>query len=776
MQKKVLFALMALLSCLTTWAQVSVPTTADELLAAFEQGKSQVQLGADIVLTGDQQVVVPAGETITLDLNNHTLSHSGPSAVNTGVVRVQFGGTLTVNGPGKISGGEFRSVGIFLGQKASSQGSLTEPPVATLTVNGGTIEGLFYGISGNGTVPGATWYGATDVTINGGTIQSTWDGVSVKPTGMSSEKGVGIFQPQVNGTMTITDGIIRGYNAGVEVRGGTVNIEGGKLIAISDAYSTEPNGNGPTTTGAALAVAQHTHDAAVEVAISGGILEGEKALSVTNPNNRPNVNDVEEVSVSLTGGKLKGNVWINDYRVNPLPLLTALTNQAVEYDGLLTAALASADPIVYNFGKYITPALVVAFGGAAIPPTSGTEGYTVVYLDAEGNLVEMLNPNLDPGQDPEYIPAEGVINAGDYTAVVRYNSDMIGVPFTVVPFTLSNENTTVTNGWIARPTYNGEEQEITPENFENTIKVDDGTDNDDHIHVLTADDIENFDVTADADVDFINSNEFEQKVINVAGADNFDGSFDTYFQIRRIVLKANDFTISDEELTYNGEVQRPAVTPKSATALFTVADAANADDDTDIIVEAAEGYDNTSAGNQAYQIKTTNKGKQNFVTTAAANTPIEGEYEIERYLLTAENFNLSDDEFTFNGNTQVPEVSLVPRLGYPALPTGATVEAAAVVVMPDPSINVDDYTITIQNLEAETRNFSVGAFEEEEFVEGDVTKQYSIVLNDDDQSFVATITDPGFKYNGLPQTLTDDDDKNPGIVVMDRTINGAPEG
>lgn len=234
-------------------------------------------LGHNLEVKQPIKVIAPA----TLDLKTYTLSGSSDfTKQKRGVVIVNRGGELTINGTtGTIDGAT---------NKVYSAVTMTEmedtgDKVAKLTVNGGTLKGYYYGISGNGNRHN------TEINIKGGNILGTC---------AAPEGNVGIFHPQ-DGKLTITAGTIEGYSSAVEVRSGTVNISGNcSLKSTATTFSCNPNGSGNTTVGAALAIAQHTTRKAINVTIDGGIFTGYKAISVEDPE----TGDPQNVNVVINGG------------------------------------------------------------------------------------------------------------------------------------------------------------------------------------------------------------------------------------------------------------------------------------------------------------------------------------------------------------------------------------------------------------------------------------------------------------------------------------------
>lgn len=160
-----------------------------------------------------------------------------------------------------------------------------ENATAKVTINNTSISGDWYALSGNGTNTG----GKTEITINSGNL---------------SGKSYGIYHPQV-GVMTINGGTIYGGETGIEVRSGEVNIYGGNITGGGNPLENDPNGNGTTTSGAALAISQHTTNNNIDVNISGGTFKGYYALFENDI--QDNVSD--NIKISVTGGEFIGKIY-----------------------------------------------------------------------------------------------------------------------------------------------------------------------------------------------------------------------------------------------------------------------------------------------------------------------------------------------------------------------------------------------------------------------------------------------------------------------------------
>lgn len=241
---------------------------------------------------------------ITLDLNGFTISGKGTVLDLYGTIEIK---DSTEGGNGKIVStvrtntppDSPNSNGIWINDNTSvtinsgtiegnTWGVVVAGVHASFTMNGGTV---INGITGNGSEnAGGPVYAPTTITINGGKIIGD---------------GTGIYHPQ-DGELTINGGEITG-KSGIEIRAGGLIVRGGTITATGDPISTVPNGNGTTTVGAAVAIAQHTTKKGIAVTINGGTFTGKAALLESNPEN----NDPEytrNISVNVMGGTFKGAV------------------------------------------------------------------------------------------------------------------------------------------------------------------------------------------------------------------------------------------------------------------------------------------------------------------------------------------------------------------------------------------------------------------------------------------------------------------------------------
>lgn len=232
----------------------------------------------------DKQIEI-ADKEITINLNGKKIAYTGLELLNSGVLLVHNGAGLTVKGEeegSEIKGGNNAYAAIAL----TKAGDNDQYP-AKLTIESGTFSGDYYAIVGNGGRHN------TEININGGVFTAT-----------HANDNLAIYHPQ-DGKLTITGGVFTGNNTAIEIRAGEVNISGGTFKATASPTSVEANGNGTTTFGAAIGIAQHNTQKAINVTISNGEFEGYTGLTVFNPQN----NKTNNVKVDFQGGTINGSKY-----------------------------------------------------------------------------------------------------------------------------------------------------------------------------------------------------------------------------------------------------------------------------------------------------------------------------------------------------------------------------------------------------------------------------------------------------------------------------------
>ena len=271
--------------------------TLAEAVAAATAETTTITLLTDV----KEGIVVKDGKNIVLDLNGKTMTgyidqYDADIVVKNGTVA----GTVYVNGAAENTENynKFtldatatiitKDYGIILWQsdKNTAYGS-------TIDING-TINGCVF-------VMGNIKEGNSVINVN--------DGATIK-----GEVGIAL-----NGyaTLNVVDGAtIEGtVDSGIEVRAGKLNVTGGKISSTATTYEVKANGSGTTTTGAAIAIAQHTTGLPINANITGGTLSGPKTISVADPQGLNYTGVVVTAKDELTEGDVvipDGYIWVSN--------------------------------------------------------------------------------------------------------------------------------------------------------------------------------------------------------------------------------------------------------------------------------------------------------------------------------------------------------------------------------------------------------------------------------------------------------------------------------
>ena len=260
-------------------------------------------------------------KVLTLDLNGHSISATER------VIMVQ-NANLTVAGPGKIyeSSPNYGAINIKGSNGAENKdytvvniGAGVEleawsPIFVTPFESSGAPYA--YGVVVN--VDGAKLTGVKDsaddsgyaIYVNGQIEHQENAPRFVLNNVTQTATGAGMYLAGYANT-TITGGSITGGNTGIEIRAGELTLNDCALEATAKEFSCVPNGDGTTTAGAAIAIAQHTTKLDTAVTINGGSFKGVKALNESNPQEN-DAESVKKVSVAVNGGTFNGDISAED--------------------------------------------------------------------------------------------------------------------------------------------------------------------------------------------------------------------------------------------------------------------------------------------------------------------------------------------------------------------------------------------------------------------------------------------------------------------------------
>lgn len=158
----------------------------------------------------------------------------------------------------------------------------------SLTLRDVFVYGYTFGLSGNASEG------------NHGTI------FNIENSTIAGTIGAGIFHPQVGILNILGNGNVISGTSGIEMRGGSLNIEGGVFTATSAELDISANpGSGSTIDGAAIVVSQHGYNPAIQVSIAGGVFNGLYALYEED---LVNEEGTEDIQISVSGGMYNGGV------------------------------------------------------------------------------------------------------------------------------------------------------------------------------------------------------------------------------------------------------------------------------------------------------------------------------------------------------------------------------------------------------------------------------------------------------------------------------------
>lgn len=340
-------------------------------------------------------ITVNNGKDITLDLNKHNIIFTGYS-----VFRVK-GANFHVTGEGTIFENQKDGYApIIAGGSKNDISNYTTITIDRDVILKGDYAGIFvdtdnggkdsynnYGliINMNGSIDltaitdGVSAYGIYVQGLNkvttGNVMQINLDGARIK-TGEEAIYAAGYAK------WNLKDCTFTAENAAIELRAGEMTIDGGNYTATATEFKCEANGNGSTTQGAALAIAQHTTKKDITVNIKDGTFVGVKALNESNPQeNDPS----PQVNLSISNGKFKGEVTTAD--VTKFISGGYFTTDPTAYLATGKAAVESDLP-GYNYkvaDKSSAPATV-----ASAAPTIDTDGLSAEQQKAATEIANQL--------------------------------------------------------------------------------------------------------------------------------------------------------------------------------------------------------------------------------------------------------------------------------------------------------------------------------------------------------------------------------------------------
>jgi hypothetical protein len=234
---------------------------------AIENPSVDVTLTADLAL--ESTITVPAGIELKVDLGGKTITSTASPAFLVNGKLVLKNGKVVVPGEGVRAGAQaevtFTDVEVVSGSASTNGDNCVFVPRDSKNVKVLVDEGTEL-----------TTYGAPAIQCNGFTT-----GFELTVNGKVTSVGDhAMYLPQVKTCTVEPKAEITGVT-GIEIRGGKLDINGGKIVG-NGTFKAESYNNGSTVNGVAVAVSPHTTDLPIYVNVYAGELSGAYSLYEVN--------------------------------------------------------------------------------------------------------------------------------------------------------------------------------------------------------------------------------------------------------------------------------------------------------------------------------------------------------------------------------------------------------------------------------------------------------------------------------------------------------------
>ena len=383
--KKVLATILALVMaiglCSISWAaNPASVSNAEELKTAIGAATAEnntITLTDNVVLNESVEIK-KSGVNLVIDLGGKTISGSSllfdiysPVTFKNGTIDVTYNGSASIcvmwlNGGAKLA--LENDVIVNAAKSAGATGSVfavgfwNDCDGAELTINGKIT-------------------GDNGATING-TITTNTNKVAVN--GTIDVTGHALYLAG-NGTTNINNGACVKGDAGIEIRAGVLNINGGTVESTGTYSAPIANGNGTTASGAALIVAEHTTNQGITVNVTSGNIKAAsagKAIAVSDPQNT-NGNDVK---LNVAGGNVVGGIQVEESIETAKPVaVTGGTFSSNVSDFVDNAPVASNNGTYYVGEETIQNAANNLSAGQQLKIEKGTVAINGAEYSAGGN-------------------------------------------------------------------------------------------------------------------------------------------------------------------------------------------------------------------------------------------------------------------------------------------------------------------------------------------------------------------------------------------------------
>lgn len=382
---------------------------------------------------------------------------------------VSNNGTLVINDGLLTTTGTGKSYGVVVAGSTKQANSVLE-------VNGGSITSAGFAISGNGS------YHSEKITINDGTITSTG--------------AAGIYHPQ-NGILTINGGTITGYDSGIAIKSGTLNVNAGTIRCTGpDTTPTKGYSNGVNASGAAIQIESSTDYAGnVVVNVAGGKVVSDNGAAVyeylSEESDEPTTDTLVK-SVAISKGDIAGKIQISEQLTADKTVVVSGGTFSVDPTAYVAEGYVATKsgskyvvgvaPDVAEVGgvKYTDLQKAINAGGTVklLANITLTEGVTVakgatVVLDLNGKTVSM---EVDAASPSALITNNGTLTIKDSgkNGTLSYATTTVSTGYSTSTI-INNGTLTVTSGTIENTTSSTEKGAVYAIDSYGTLTVNGGT-------------------------------------------------------------------------------------------------------------------------------------------------------------------------------------------------------------------------------------------------------------------------------------------------------------
>ena len=403
-----------------------------------------------------------SGKTITVDLAGHKIIGTGTTFYTVADSSNSTKLTLTDSvGTGEITSNGANING-FIG--VNGDGNAEHAPTLefkNVIVRDGANANVVYNT-------GTLTYAYSNIIVDNSTIegaQGTKD-LNAEP----GEAGVGIYCAGV-ANVTVKNGSVIKGETGLEIRAGSLTVEGSSIIGtggLNGTYAIGANGNGSTNAGAGIAVSQHTTLQDISVTVSGNSeVSGPIALVVANPQANTTNSSIE---VNITGGTFTSTRDVALIAAQNTDSRATVNISNATFNGVLSSE--NVVSTAFSNGAFKLNG-AININGIDYSPTGEEIPFTYKEPGNDTNLYGVLGWNADSKTKNKYnyviqeaigesgkiiLGVEGVSDAKNL-AVDKTNK-IIGVPASATA-TWQNSYTDGSEYKLAKLGYNGNKTAVT---------------------------------------------------------------------------------------------------------------------------------------------------------------------------------------------------------------------------------------------------------------------------------------------------------------------------